>query len=323
MRYKLPPLPALQAYEAAARLGSFAAAAQELHLSQSAISQRVRSLETHLGVVLFERTPRAVRLTETGRAYLPAVRTVFDDLSVATMGMFGSTTRRQLTIRVQISYAATWLAPRLQAFHDAHPHIDLRIVSAIWADALPPDEVDLEIRQGNGQWPGFTAQLLHEDHAVVICGRAHLDRYGPAATIGALASRPRIHVLGFEDLWLRLFQDAGVTDAEPGDGVTLDTSVAAIEFAAASSHCAIVPERFALGALTDGRVLRLCEARVPMRQAHYLLRPDTNRPPTPEALSFTRWLADQAMPGTPTGVSGADASAETARIRSGTAYCQR
>lgn len=299
MRYKLPPLPALQAYEAAARLGSFAAAAQELHLSQSAISQRVRSLEAHLGIALFDRLPRAVRLTETGRAYLPAVRTVFDDLSVATMGMFGSTTRRQLTVRVQISYAATWLAPRLPAFHDAYPHIDLRIVSAIWAEALPPDEVDLEIRQGNGQWPGFTAQLLHEDHAVAICGLGHLDRYGPVATIGALASRPRIHVLGFEDLWLRLFQDAGVADPAPGEGVTLDTSVAAIEFAAAGSHCAIVPERFALGALTEGRVLRPCDARIPMRQAHYLLRRDTGRPSTPEALGFIQWLSDQTMPDRP------------------------
>ncbi len=292
MRAKIPPLTTLHAYEAAARLGSFAAAAQELHLSPSAVSHRVRSLEAHLGVALFERLPRSVRLTEMGRAYLPAVRTAFEDLSVATMGLFGSSSRRTLTVRVQISYASTWLAPRLPRFCDDHPHIDLRVFSAIWADVLPPEEADLEIRQGAGHWPGFSAELLHEDHAVTICGPGHTQRYGPVGSVGDLASRPRVHVLGLEDLWLRLFQQAGVTEEPVAERVTLDTSVAAIEFAAAGDHCAIVPERFARHALAAGRVMRACDILVKMRQAHYVLRAQTGRSPTPEALSFIRWLHD-------------------------------
>ena len=289
MRYTTPPLAALHAFEAAARLGSFTGAARELHLSQSAVSQRVRALEAHLGAALFERLPRSVRLTELGRAYLPAVRSAFDDLSVATLGLFGSTTRRQLTVRVQISYATTWLMPRLDQFADAHSHIDLRIVSAIWGDALPPDEVDLDIRQGHGRWTGYHATLLHTDRAVVVHGARMGQRDGRAATVADLAARPRIHVLGLENLWRRLFSDAGV-DATTG-GVTLDTSVAAIELAAAGAMPALVPERFARSALTDGRVVRAIDTTVPMREAHYVLWPDRT-PPSPEGLAFLQWLRE-------------------------------
>ena len=287
MRHTTPPLAGLHAFEAAARLGSFTAAARELHLSQSAVSQRVRALEAHLGVALFERLPRSVRLTELGQAYLPTVRAAFDDLSVATLGLFGSTTRRQLTVRVQISYATTWLMPRLEQFADSHPHIDLRIVSAIWADALPPDEVDLDIRQGLGRWAGYRATLLHADRAVVVHGPGHIRRHGPATTVADLTSRPRIRVLGLEDLWQRLFADARV-DATAG-GVTLDTSVAALELAAAGTMPALVRERFARCALAEGRVVRAVDVVVPMRQAHYVLWPE-GTPPSPEALSFIRWL---------------------------------
>jgi LysR family glycine cleavage system transcriptional activator len=285
----MPPLPALHAFEAAARLGSFAAAAVELHLSQSAVSQRVRALEAHLGVALFDRLPRSVRLTELGRAYLPAVQSALDDLTVATIGLFGSTTRRQLTVRVQISYAATWLAPRLQSFRDAYPHIDLRVVSAIWADALPAGEVDLEIRQGAGRWPGYRTSLLHDDLAIAVCGPHHIERYGPIGSLADLARRPRVHVLGFEDLWARLFAAADVTPS--AGGVTLDTSVAAIELAAATAMAAVVPERFARSGLTAGRIIRASETLVPMHQSHYLLWPERVQPSS-EALSFVSWVRD-------------------------------
>ncbi len=139
----IPPLLGLHAYEAAARHLSFAAAAAELHLSPSAVSQRVRTLEAHLGVQLFERLPRSLLLTKMGEAYLPAVRDIFEDLSAATSGLFGATGQTTLTVRVQISYAATWLAPRLAEFCGTFPHVDVQLVTAIWADALPPTGIDL------------------------------------------------------------------------------------------------------------------------------------------------------------------------------------
>ncbi len=299
MRQTVPPLPGLLAYEAVARLGSFVSAADELHLSPSAVSQRVRSLEAYLGIALFERLPRSVRLTEMGQAYLPSVRETFDDLAAATTGLFGSTSRQRLTVRVPVSYATTWLVPRLQDFCDAYPHIDLRIIGAIWADALPPHEVDLEIRQGGGRWPGFVAELLHDDRAVVVASPEHVDRYGPIADTDGLAGRPRVHVLGYDDLWLRLFPASGGQQPAAGSSITVDTAIAATEFAASGLYCALVPERFARAAVRGGRLVVAHDRMVPMRQAHYLLRPRDAPELSSQARTFVQWLVRQDIDDTP------------------------
>lgn len=288
MTSAIPPLLGLHAYEAAARRGSFAAAATELHLSPAAISQRVRTLEAHLGVELFQRLPRSLRLTEMGEAYLPAVRDVFEDLSAATSGLFGASERVNLTVRTQISYAATWLAPRIGDFGEAFPHVSLRLVSAIWADTLPPAQIDLEIRQGNGTWPGFISTKLHDDRAVVVCGPPLAD--GVVAKPEDLLAHGRVHVLGFDDLWGRLFETEPAADDQPEPAITVDTSLAAIELVAAGPYWAIVPERFARRAVRDQRVFIALDAVIPMRQNHYLLRRDDGSQLSGEASAFAQWI---------------------------------
>lgn len=291
----IPPLLGLHAFEASARHLSFAAAAHELHLSPSAVSQRIRVLEKHLGTALFVRRPRSLRLTEAGQAYLPAVRDLFEDLAAATHGLFGTTDRAVLTVRVQASYASTWLAPRLPEFCAAFPHLDVHLITAIWTDTLPPSEIDLEIRQGNGSWPGFRASKLHDDHAVAVYGSAHLARYGADDT-AALAGRPRVQVLGFDDTWRRFVtRDAhSTTDlSAPPPAITVDTWVAALDIVANSDLWAIVPERFARHGVRSGRVFRAAGPTVPMRQAHYLLRRDNAEQVTGGSLAFERWLRAQ------------------------------
>jgi LysR family transcriptional regulator, glycine cleavage system transcriptional activator len=290
----IPPLLGLHAFEASARHLSFAAAAIELHLSPSAISQRVRVLERHLGVSLFERRPRSLRLTEAGQAYLPAVRDLFEDLAAATNGLFGDTNRATLTVRVQASYASTWLAPRLPAFRDELPHVHVHLVTAIWTDTLPPSEIDLEIRQGNGTWPGFRATKLHDDHAVAIYGPGYLERHG-TGDAATLAGRPRVQVLGFDDTWRRMFTDEADSTRDsriPPAAITVDTSIAALDIVAHSDLWAILPERFARRDVRSGRVHQ-AGPTVPMRQGHYLLRRDHAKRITGESLAFERWLRTQ------------------------------
>lgn len=296
MPESIPPLLGLHAYEAAARHGSFAAAAAEMHLSPAAVSQRVRTLEAHLGVQLFERLPRSVRLTEMGRAYLPAVRDVFDDLSAATSGLFGGPGRGRLTVRAQVSYATTWLAPRLPDFSRTCPWIDLRLVSTIWADTLPPDEVDLDIRQGNGTWPGYLSMKLHDDVAVVLCGKRFWERHGPFETTSDLLDWPRVQVLGFDDLWERLAKSdpPPALDREHGL-VTVDTSVTALSIVAENESWTIVPERFARAAVRHGTVVVAVPQAVAMRQDHYLLRPDNPQPLSGRASAFVQWLQAQDL----------------------------
>lgn len=292
MSSSIPPLLGLQAYEAAARRGGFALAAEELHLSPSAVSQRVRTLEAHLGVQLFERLPRSLRLTEVGHAYLPAVRDIFEDLSAATNGLFGTSKHTQLTVRVQVSYATAWLVPRLKNFNEAFEHISLRLVSAIWADALPPAEIDLEIRQGNGNWPGFIATRLHEDSAVVICAPHLLRNNVPLSSASALRGHGRVHVLGFDDLWSRL-SSSNEWDDRPEAVLTVDTSIAAIAAVADGGYWAIVPERFARQAVREGRVLMALDTLIPMRQDHYLLIRDDGSQLGGARAAFTQWLRTQ------------------------------
>lgn len=292
----VPPLLGLHAYEVSARHLSFAAAATELHLSPSAISQRVRNLEAHLGVDLFERRPRSLRLTEAGQAYLPAVRGVFEDLAAATNGLFGTAARSSLTVRIQVSYGTTWLASRLAGFAADFPHIELQVVTAIWADTLLPNEVDLEIRQGNGSWPGYRASKLHDDHAIVVYGPGYLDEYGPALERDSFRDKPRVQVLGFDDLWRRFFDDSGENGGaaiSSPTAISVDTSIAAIEIVATGSLWSIIPERFARQAIKDRRIFQAPGDPVLMRQAHYLLRPDNAQPLSGQAVAFSRWLRDQ------------------------------
>lgn len=298
MTDSIPPLLGLHAYEATARRGGFAAAAEELHLSPSAVSQRVRALEAYVGTQLFERLPRSLQLTEMGLAFLPAVRDSLERLSAATTGLFGHAQRTKLTVRTQISYATTWLVPRLDDFHAAFPDITVRLVSAIWADTLPPAEIDLEIRQGNGDWPGFISTKLHDDFAVVICGCANAGQVGWDHSRAGLTARPRVHVLGFDDLWGRVIgsedtgeHGAGVAPA-PEASLTVDTSVAAIEAVATSSRWAIIPERFARQAVRDGRLHLARRELIKMRQGHYLLRRDDGSSLSGEASAFAQWIED-------------------------------
>lgn len=292
MNTSIPPLLGLQAYEAAARRGGFALAAEELHLCPSAVSQRVRNLEAHLGVQLFERLPRSLRLTEFGHAYLPAVRDIFEELSAATSGLFGTSGRTQLTVRVQVSYATTWLAPRLRNFNDTFEHISLRLLSAVWADALPPDEIDLEIRQGNGNWPGFIATKLHDDLAAVICDPTLLTSNHTFTKASDLSRHGRVQVLGFDDLWSRLSSTNDWED-RPEAALTLDTSLSAIEALPGSGYWTIVPERFARPAVREGKVAMALPALLPMRQSHYLLHHDDGSPLSGAAAAFGQWVRAQ------------------------------
>lgn len=285
MGHALPPVNWLRAFEAAARHASFAAAANELSLTAAAISHQVRSLESFLGYPLFERLPRGLRLTDMGKAYLGPVRNAFDELSICTVGLFGSRGETTLNVRVPISFAVLWLGRRLDAFTQQHPAIRLRIVSAIWADALPNDKIDVDIRFGHGKWDGFEATLLLNDPAVLIThpGQKLRDLTG-------LTADRLIHIMGFEDDWLRLYRSRNIVMPEQNARMTVDTSLMAIELVAADMGCALVLRSFARPHAAQGRVRIVPGTELPQPQSHYLLSRTGDERPQPEALVFRDWL---------------------------------
>ncbi len=179
LKKRLPPLEPLVAFEAAARLLSFSRAAEELHLSQAAISQQIRNLEAQLEVKLFTRSHRAVQLTNEGREYQHTVAAMLRQLAGATMDIRNVEFSRQLVIGCDQSFASFWLSPRLAEMRQAIPEVTLRIIAADdEAENMAP-EIQVSVLHGDGNWPGFRSQRIFGEEVFPVCSPAY-DHAGAA-----------------------------------------------------------------------------------------------------------------------------------------------
>jgi LysR family glycine cleavage system transcriptional activator len=292
--YQLPPLAWLRAFEAAARHQSFTLAAAELSLTQAAVSHQVRSLEKHLGVTLFERLPRSLRLTEKGAAYLPPLRNSFDELAAATAGLFGPVGKRTLSIRGPVSFIALWLAPRLLDFRGRWPDISLRISTIVWAPTLQDEMADIDIRFGDGNWPGFKSSLILSHVAIPVCIPGMAEGEDDAARLqSVMTGKLLIHDTGYENLWQKLARQAGMAFT-PNAGMNIDTTISVLEMAAAGVGPAIVIENLAHSYLKSGRLERFVDMAIPIEESHYIVQPEGQKRLKAEAILFRDWLFQQA-----------------------------
>lgn len=289
----LPPLNWLRGFEAAARLGSFTGAAEALGLTQAAVSYQVRSLEKHLGFPLFERLAHGLRLTEMGKAYLPSIQKAFDQIASSTMGLFGGGGEASLTLRVPVSFGALWLAPRLKDFRSAYPGISIRLYSAIFATAIPAERVDVEIRVGNGNWPGFAAERIENDPVIAVGQPPPGGKHRPL-TLADLADAAFIEIIEVDDAWARTFVDAGLAPPRRQQIIRVDSSLMAIELASAGIGHALVLRSFARPYIEAGRLTDLLGVSRRPRLSHYLLRPLEQQRRKPETALFAAWLLREA-----------------------------
>jgi LysR family glycine cleavage system transcriptional activator len=254
----------------------------------------VRDLEHHLGFPLFERLSQGLRLTDMGRAYLPPVRKAFEDLSLSTAGLFGPVGTRQITIRATMAFNVLWLAPRLLAFQRMYPDLDIRLCSAVWADALAPDRIDLDIRLGHGTWPGYQTELITAERAVPACSRARHERDGPFRSPEDLVDQDLIHIMGFENLWLRFFRESGLGPDVSTRGITVDTALAAIELANVGAGHVMLLQSFTESRIVADSLAVLSDMAVPLDRGHYLLIPEQSGQMRAEVLLFREWLLEEA-----------------------------
>ncbi|MDX1514041.1 MAG: transcriptional regulator GcvA, partial [Gammaproteobacteria bacterium] len=217
MARKLPPLNALRAFEAAARHLSFTRAAEELHVTQAAVSHQVKSLEEYLGIKLFRRFNRSLLLTDEGQAYLPTMTKAFDLMSDATSRLVKKDPAGPLTVSVLPSFAARWLVPRLGRFRRAHPEIDLRIDPATQLVDFGRGDVDVGIRYGRGEYPGLRSDRLMEEDIFPVCSPALLDGEHPLKDPEDLAHHTLLHDDGHGD-WRTWLLAAGVDGVDPTRG---------------------------------------------------------------------------------------------------------
>jgi LysR family transcriptional regulator, glycine cleavage system transcriptional activator len=291
----LPTLTWLRAFEAAARTASFTAAAAELNLTSGAISYQIRALEAHLGFALFERLPRGVRLTAMGVAYLPPVRKAFEELADSTVGLFGGTERVQITVHAPVSLAALWLAPKLPVFSAANPSIDVRLASVIWDNPVLDEATDLEIRYGAGHWHGYRSERLMNRNVLAVCSPAFLRSVGSAADPAAFLPAHLIRIMGYESHWLKVRQVLQLAEAPANAGLTVDTTVAALELAAAGAGVVLAQRIFLQGYFSSGRLVNAVRDEFSDDNSYFVITPERPQRVRREVQLFRDWLVDAAV----------------------------
>ena len=295
MKYQLPPLAGLRAFEAAARTENFARAADELNLSQATVSHRVRMLEKHLGYTLFQRLPRGLKLTEAGKAYVPAVRNAFEQLFASTAGIFGHRGTGSLTVRAPLSYSALWLAPMIDGFMTLYPGIEVRLISSVWADDQGADEPDIDLRLGYGNWENCHAELLINEAVLPVC-RPTVCPTPHSMNLSDLVRYPLIHVMGIEDLWMKFFAQQQLVPANTYGDIHVDSVVAALEIATHSPRIALLQERFIAAHVESGRLVIPLNKKMAIDQAIYWVTRQSGKSIKPEAILFREWLSAQVAP---------------------------
>ncbi|MEK0082626.1 transcriptional regulator GcvA [Benzoatithermus flavus] len=292
MRRHLPPLAAVRAFEAAARLGSFTKAGEELGATQAAISYQIKLLEERVGTPLFLRLPRQVVPTEAGRRLAAAVSEAFDLLQAA-FASFRQETESVLAISSVPSFAVRWLAPRLGAFQLAHPSLAVRLTTANRLVDFAREEVDAAIRSGRGDWPGLEAHPLLRVTFTPMCSPDFLQRTGSVDSPAALLRLPLLSPT--DRWWRRWFALAGV-EAPVLDGrgaIGLDSQPLEGSAALAGQGVAMLTPELWRDELRAGRLVQLFDLVGDEGHHYWLVYPKVLRR-LPKIRALRDWLLVEA-----------------------------
>lgn len=288
MHKPLPPLGALHAFEAAARLSSFKAAAQELHVTPGAISQQIKVLETRLGVELFVRRARAIELTEAGRLMLEPTQQAFRLLAGAVSRLRERDRGEVLTLSLLPSFAALWLVPRLGSFRAHSPEIDVRISATPELADLRRDDVDVAIRVGLGVYPGLHVEHLFAEELFPVCSPQLLKGSIPLKKPADLARHTLLHDETRSEwpLWLAAVGCKGVDTSR---GPSFSLWELAFQAAIAGQGVALGRGSLVRGYLESGQLVRPLRISSPADYGYYMVcLPERLR--EPNIAAFRAWL---------------------------------
>jgi LysR family glycine cleavage system transcriptional activator len=292
MEHQLPPLNALRAFEATARHLSVKNAADELCVTAGAVSQLIKSLELHLGIALFRRANRGIFLTDAGQAYLPPVRNAFRQISDATRRVALPAETGILTVSATPFFASAWLVPRLKGFQDAHPDIDLQVVSSTALADFSRDGVDVAIRHGLGRYPGLSSQRVLTVEIVPVATPALVRQLGIPTSPSDLMRWPRVNDAE-RKAWQLWFEAQGIEDARPARGPSFDDSGLLLKAVLAGQGAALLPAAVVADDLAEGRLVQLSDASWLEDFAYYLVCPEGSRD-RPKVAAFREWIAAEA-----------------------------
>ncbi|AVH43084.1 LysR family transcriptional regulator [Agrobacterium tumefaciens] len=279
------PLNGLRAFEASARHLSFTRAAIELCVTQAAVSQQVKGLEKRLGVSLFQRLPRGLKITAEGEALLPTVTSSFDQMATTLDRIEAGQVRELLFLGVVGTFAVGWLLPRLKAFQKQHPFIDVRVSTNNNRVDMAAEGLDFAIRFGQGSWHGTDAFRLFEAPLSPLCTPKLAETLKtPADLMEATLLRSYR-----ADEWSNWFAAAGVTPAaQVNAGIVFDTSLGMMEAALQGLGVALAPPSMFSRHLASGAIIQPFPVTISL--GSYWLTRLQSKPPTPAMQAFSDWM---------------------------------
>ncbi len=293
MSRQLPSLNALRAFEAAARHLSFTRAADELNVTQAAVSHQIKALEDQLGIILFRRLNRALLLTDEGQMLFPGVRDALDALAEATHRLKAREAGGPLTVSTLPSFAAKWLVPRMSRFQDRHPEIELRIAAAERLVDFARDNVDVAIRFGRGDWPGVHVELVAEETVTLVCGPAVRDSLREPSDIARFTLlHEEMLPLDPSPRWETWLRAAGVTGLETSHGPRFSHTHMMLQTVMDGHGLALAGTLLVDDDLAAGRLVAPFDLKLPSGFAYYLAcpAPASDRP---KIKAFWRWVLEE------------------------------
>jgi LysR family transcriptional regulator, glycine cleavage system transcriptional activator len=297
MALLLPSLNGLRAFEAAARHLSFTRAASELNVTQTAISHQIRRLEEQLGLKLFVRRNRTLALTREAESYLPAVRAAFEDLRRATQRLKRPRRDGLLTLSTLASLAAKWLLPRVVAFQEAHPGIEVRVSASTHLVDFQREEIDMAVRYGRGDWPGLRAHWLMAEDIFPVCSPALLKGRHPLKRPEDLAHHTLLHATLSREDWQLWLTAAGLpTELAQRRGLTFDQSFMCIQAAIEGLGVALGRSAFVEADIAQGRLVVPFDVVLPAEAGFYIVAPEETAD-DPKIALFRDWLIKSVTPG--------------------------
>lgn len=286
----LPSTSLLYSFEAAARHESFTAAADELNLTQSAVSRHIRALEDHLGAELFIRDRQMVRLTQAGEVYAREIRDALRHISTATLAFRANPTGGTINLGVLPTFGTQWLTPRLGHFMARHPSITVNLYTRLSPFEFAGDTLDAAIHFGPSEWPGAELSFLMREQVVPVCSPRLLTQLNfrkPQDLLNA----PLLHLVSRPDAWERWFI-AQEVDATTLHGPLFDQFSFIVSAASAGAGCALIPRFLIEDELENGTLIELVANAIPTEDAYYFVRPLSRAMSAPLGI-FHKWLLEQ------------------------------
>ncbi|MBT0722544.1 transcriptional regulator GcvA [Tatumella sp. TA1] len=292
MSKRLPPLNALKVFDAAARHLSFTRAAEELFVTQAAVSHQIKGLEDFLGLKLFRRRNRSLLLTEEGQSYYLDIKEIFSALNDATRKLQARSAKGALTVSLLPSFAIQWLVPRLTSFNQQHPGIDVRIQAVDREEDKLADDVDIAIFYGRGNWPGLRVEKLYAEYLLPVCSPVLLTGERPLQSPADLHHVTLLHDASRRD-WQSWVRQVGLAHVNVQQGPIFSHSAMVLQAAIHGQGIALANNVMVQSELSSGRLVCPFNEVLSTKNAFYLVYHDSQAE-LGKIAAFRQWIIDTA-----------------------------